>query len=549
VDTTVISSYTYNVNHLGQRTGVNKAGTAFSSTRDIAWGYNNKGEVVKAAHSADAAFNRAYQYDGIGNRIQSGAGILPAAITTYTPNALNQYSAISGGGFQPPSPTYDADGNQIDAQVQPLGSSSLESCVYSWDAENRLIQTTVGTNGPVVRFYYDAQSRRIAQTTGTATTLYIYDGWNPIAEYAQSGTGILPVISKTYTWGMDLSGSMQGAGGVGGLLAVTDSTGTYYPTFDGNGNISEYLDSTGAVAAHYEYDPFGNTTVATGTKKDDFAHRFSTKPLDPTTGLYYYGYRYYDPLTGRWPSRDPIEEMGGENLYGFVVNDGVNKLDYLGLDFIAVGESGIGSRKSPFSHAIIQRWESPCPLEAEDLHSWTTEDSLEDLLSTRHGWRINLKMIQSIELSPDRDRVYEANVRPVSSTWGVFAPDEHVKGFVLSYINSEGMHLGEQIAPVFDGKPEDIEIRWNRVIAKSFDYPHAERSQGNTSRFPQSIYGDPGFQLSSNYVPFNNSNTFVRWVLNQSGINWQVVTQTRFPGTLLGVRVGGRWSNLRLQAP
>jgi RHS repeat-associated protein len=43
-----------------------------------------------------------------------------------------------------------------------------------------------------------------------------------------------------------------------------------------------------------------------------------------------YGYRYYDPLTGRWPSRDPIEEEGGINLYGFVGNDGVNRWDVLG---------------------------------------------------------------------------------------------------------------------------------------------------------------------------------------------------------------------------
>jgi RHS repeat-associated protein len=46
--------------------------------------------------------------------------------------------------------------------------------------------------------------------------------------------------------------------------------------------------------------------------------------------MYYYGYRYYDPETGRWPSRDPIEEQGGINLYGFVGNDGVNKWDLLG---------------------------------------------------------------------------------------------------------------------------------------------------------------------------------------------------------------------------
>jgi hypothetical protein len=47
--------------------------------------------------------------------------------------------------------------------------------------------------------------------------------------------------------------------------------------------------------------------------------------------LSYFGFRYYDPVTGRWPSRDPIEEDGGLNLYGFVGNDGVNLLDFIGL--------------------------------------------------------------------------------------------------------------------------------------------------------------------------------------------------------------------------
>ena len=54
----------------------------------------------------------------------------------------------------------------------------------------------------------------------------------------------------------------------------------------------------------------------------------------------YYGYRYYDPKTGRWPSRDPIGEEGGVNLYGFVGNDGLNQWDYLGL--IQVPSSLVG---------------------------------------------------------------------------------------------------------------------------------------------------------------------------------------------------------------
>jgi RHS repeat-associated protein len=54
-------------------------------------------------------------------------------------------------------------------------------------------------------------------------------------------------------------------------------------------------------------------------------------PLSKTTGVTYYTYRWYDPITGRWPSRDPIGESGGVNLYGFVGNDGLNRFDPLGL--------------------------------------------------------------------------------------------------------------------------------------------------------------------------------------------------------------------------
>lgn len=135
---------------------------------------------------------------------------------------------------------------------------------------------------------------------------------------------------------MDLSGSMQGAGGVGGLLCESQISNSqisnHFPTYDGNGNVSEYLNSTGQVIAHFEYDPFGNLTVDSENNAASFPYRFSTKPQDAATGLYYYTYRYYDPLTGRWPSRDPIEEEGGINLYGFIWNDGTNGVDYLGLD-------------------------------------------------------------------------------------------------------------------------------------------------------------------------------------------------------------------------
>ena len=67
-------------------------------------------------------------------------------------------------------------------------------------------------------------------------------------------------------------------------------------------------------------------------------HLFQSRQLAKTTEnqrflrvVSYYGYRYYTPQTGRWIKRDPIEEKGGLNLYGFVGNDGVDKNDNLGL--------------------------------------------------------------------------------------------------------------------------------------------------------------------------------------------------------------------------
>jgi RHS repeat-associated protein len=59
--------------------------------------------------------------------------------------------------------------------------------------------------------------------------------------------------------------------------------------------------------------------------------RFSSKYTDDESDFLYYGHRYYNPSTGRWLSRDPIEEEGGLLLYAAMLNDPVNRVDYQGL--------------------------------------------------------------------------------------------------------------------------------------------------------------------------------------------------------------------------
>jgi len=83
----------------------------------------------------------------------------------------------------------------------------------------------------------------------------------------------------------------------------------------------------------------------------------------------YYGYRYYDPVTGRWPSRDPIEEIGGINLYGFVGNDGVGIIDELGMYW----ECTYGATLQVKSHIVKMR-DTISPSRYEDSGSGASKE-------------------------------------------------------------------------------------------------------------------------------------------------------------------------------
>ncbi|MCX6847207.1 MAG: RHS repeat-associated core domain-containing protein, partial [Verrucomicrobia bacterium] len=141
---------------------------------------------------------------------------------------------------------------------------------------------------------------------------------------------------RSYTWGLDITRTLTDAGGVGALLQIADhrSGKTYFPAYDGNGNITALVNSsTGAVAAAYEYSPFGEPLRADAPDSvvADQPFRFSTKYTDSETGLVYYGRRYYDPKCGRFVGRDTIEEKGGRNLYAFARNNAINVYDLLGM--------------------------------------------------------------------------------------------------------------------------------------------------------------------------------------------------------------------------
>jgi len=246
-----------------------------------------------------------------------------------------------GNMFFPQTPetfAHDADGNL----------TQDGRWTYTWDGENRLINMTSLSSIPAAAklrldFAYDARSRRTQKIVSTwngstyvpqSTNLFLYDGWNLVAELRNSQFAI-----RNYMWGLDLSGSIQGAGGVGGLLASTyygAQTTNCFAAFDGNGNVAALISAAdSSVAALYEYGPFGELLRATGPMAHANAVRFSTKYQDDETGvLYYCPGRYRSASWGGWLSRDPMEEQGGLGLYGFVGNNALNAFDPFGFDIV-----------------------------------------------------------------------------------------------------------------------------------------------------------------------------------------------------------------------
>ena len=161
----------------------------------------------------------------------------------------------SGYALIPKTPevyVYDVDGN--------LRTNGL--WVLTWDGENRLASADSASAVPAsakqsLRFAYDSRSRRISKVVSNWTgntwslsycTKFIYDGWNLLAEVNATNNAVI----RSYIWGIDLSGAPQRAGGVGGLLAMRDSSGStatnYFYEYDGNFNVRGLIDNPSGIS-------------------------------------------------------------------------------------------------------------------------------------------------------------------------------------------------------------------------------------------------------------------------------------------------------------
>ena len=254
------NSFTYTYNNKNQRVM-----QVLPDTNQWSYDYDNFGQVIlgtkqTAQAQAIAGQQFSYSYDQIGNRMTAEQGSSSKSVS-YASNIVNQYTAVNAA-----APTYDADGNML----------TCNGWTRQYDGENRLISEENGNDK--FEYVYDYKSRRIETRhyekglltlydwSLQSTTRHIWDEWNIIADFI--GNSEIFELNKAYLWGLDLTGSLTAAGGVGALISETNVEGVYFAVYDGNGNIAAYLTADGSIVAEYAYDPFLNVTASTGSTED-----------------------------------------------------------------------------------------------------------------------------------------------------------------------------------------------------------------------------------------------------------------------------------------
>jgi RHS repeat-associated protein len=336
---TPIDAWQWGYNEASNRTW--KKNLVAATGQDEAYAYDGLYQVVsdsvgtlntnRTAIGGVPNEDETFTYDPVGNWLAyrkdtNGSTVLDQ---TRSNNQDNQLTQIDGSSQDI---EYDRAGNAI--KIRPgAGGDWNKHFMLVWDAWNRLVEVKDENGVTVQKNAYDGLSRRTTKESGGAVThTYWSDRWKPVEERIGSAT----TAARSYLWG-------ERPGHRDELVLRdrdTDGNGTLderlYATMD-YFNGTAVLNSSGAVQERYTYSAFGGRRImgadfsARATSNFAWEFGFQGQFRDNETGWYNYGYRFYVPMLGRWINRDPIEEKGGFNIYEFVENNGVKRIDYLGL--------------------------------------------------------------------------------------------------------------------------------------------------------------------------------------------------------------------------
>ncbi len=256
------------------------------------------------------AINRLSMHDG-------GTG----QTTSYTPNHLNQYTAVTGQSTM----SYD----------EKFNLSAYDGWTYVYDAEKRLISAsgsgTAMAPGHSAQFVYDGAGRCVKRTIDGAVTVFTYDDWKPIVEWTGGGAFV--------AW------NLYGSGADEILVRYQPNLGGHvHYHLDALGNVQFLLSGEAHLGLEkYTYDVFGKPTITgwNGNPRpiSQYGNRFlfTGREYLYTLGIYDFRHRNYHPKLGRFMQVDPIAFMGDpQNLYRYCGGNPVSRVDPMGLADVPV---------------------------------------------------------------------------------------------------------------------------------------------------------------------------------------------------------------------
>ncbi len=403
----ITSQFDYLYNSVGDITSwtVRQGGAATASVYGLGYDAADdlRSAMLKKVQGGTVLKQYDYDYDNAGNRVteQNGSGV-----TTSSFNALNQLTSQSGGGrmhfrgtvSEPSTVTVSGNGASVDAAGSFDGAADVVAGnntvpVVATDASGNSktnnYQITVSGNAKTLSYdvdgnlisdgtktcEWDAVNRLIAISyTGTTNrTEFTYDGLSRRVKIVEK-TGTRVTSTKQFIWdGLALAEERNKANKVTKRhyeQGVKIGNAKYYYLRDHVGSIREMTNSTGAIQARYDYDPWGNRTKLSGGLDADFG--FTGHYYHSASNLHLAPYRAYDSAMGRWINRDPVGEATGVNLYQYVRNDPLDRVDPLGLyDFAYYGNWGgpgwTGGQWTPYENlSPARRARLAPPIDAQD---------------------------------------------------------------------------------------------------------------------------------------------------------------------------------------